>query len=54
MHLYDLAPLLEMGRNSLKGENMDDFMKKLHEEIRMKIEQSKAKYKKCAYQKRHS
>ena len=29
MHPYDLAPLLEMGRNSLKGENMADLIKKI-------------------------
>ena len=53
MHPYDLALLLEMGRNSLKRENMVDLMKKLHEEIRLKIEESNAKYKKYANQKRH-
>ena len=51
MHPYDLARLLEMGRNSLKGENMVDLMKKLHEEIRLKIEKSNVKYKKYADQK---
>ena len=40
MHIYDLAPLPEMGRNSLKGENMADLMKKLHEETRLKIEEN--------------
>ena len=35
-----------MGRNSLKGENMVDLMKNLHVEIRLKIEESNAKYKK--------
>ena len=54
MHIYDLAPLPEMGRNSLKGENMADLMKKLHEETRLKIEESNAKYKKYANQKRHN
>ena len=33
MHLYDLAPSLEIGRNGLKGENMLDLMKELQEEI---------------------
>ena len=42
-----------MGRNGLKGENMADLMKNLHEEIRLKIEESNAKYKKDANQKRH-
>ena len=41
-----------MGRNGLKGENMADLMKNLHEEIRLKIEESNAKYKKYADQKR--
>ena len=54
MHLYDLAPSLEMGTNSLKGENLADLMKKLHEEIRLMIEESNAKYKKYANQKRCS
>ena len=27
MHLYDLAPLLELGRNSLKGENITSWLK---------------------------
>ena len=54
MHLYDLAPSLEMGTNSLKGENWADLMKKLHEEIRLTIEESNAKYKKYANQKRCS
>lgn len=35
MHLYDLDPLQEMGRNSLKGENMVNLRKKLHEEIKV-------------------
>ena len=42
------------GRNSLKGENMADLMKKLHEEIRLKIEESNAKYKKYVDQKRRN
>ena len=54
MHLYDLAPLPKMGRNSLKGGNMVDLMKKLHEEIRLKIEESNAKYKKYVDQKRRN
>ena len=54
MHLYDIAPLPEMGRNSLNGENMADLMKKLYEEIRLKIKESNAKYKKYADQKRCS
>ena len=41
-----------MGRNGLKGEHMADLMKNLHEEIRLKIEESNAKYKKYADQKR--
>ena len=53
-HPYDLAPLLEMGGNSLKGEDMVDLMKKLHEEIRLKIKESNVKYKKYANQKRIS
>ncbi|RVW23503.1 hypothetical protein CK203_090733 [Vitis vinifera] len=48
MHLYDLAPLAEMGRTSLKGENIADLMKKLHEEIRLKIKELNAKNKKYA------
>ena len=54
MHLYDLAPLPLMGRNSLKGENMADLMKKLHKEIRLKIEESNATYEKYVDQKMHS
>ena len=54
VHLYDLASLLEMGRNSLKGENMADLIKKLHKEIKFKIEESNVKYKKYANQKRCS
>ena len=37
-----------MGRNSLKGENMADLMKRLHKEIRLEIEKSNAKHKKYA------
>ena len=48
MHLYDLAPLAEMGRTSLKGENIADLMKKLHEEIRLKIKELNAKNEKYA------
>ena len=54
VHLYDLASLLEMGRNSLKGEKMADLIKKLHKEIKFKIEESNVKYKKYANQKRCS
>ena len=48
MDLHDLAPLQEMGRDSLKGENMANLVKKLHEEIRLKMEESNKKYKKYA------
>ena len=41
-----------MGKNSLNGENMAETMKELHEEIRLKIEESNAKYKSYADQKR--
>ncbi|RVW33880.1 hypothetical protein CK203_082948 [Vitis vinifera] len=47
-----LSSFTRMGRNGLKGENMADLMKNLHEEIRLKIEESNAKYKKYADQKR--
>jgi hypothetical protein len=43
MHFYDLAPLPEMEKNSLKGESVAETMKELHEEIRLKIEESNAK-----------
>ena len=52
MHFYDLAPLPEIEKNSLKGENVAETMKELHEEIRLKIEESNAKYKSYADPKR--
>ena len=52
MHLYDLAPSLEMRRNNLQGENMVDL--KLHKEIILKIEELNAQYKKYVDQKRHN
>ena len=39
MDLYVLAPLQKMGRDSLKGENIANLVKKLHEEIRLKMEE---------------
>ena len=48
LHLYDLALLLEMRRNSLKGESMVDLKKDHMKNVRLKIEELNAKHKKYA------